>query len=94
MRYSAAEYTGLDLFEGDMDNGEEYATIKLVKTRKEHRCHLSFYENDSNKEHNVKKGEYARFEKALYEGEWVSYYCCVECMDKWLDETYGIKKEE
>lgn len=86
MKYKPEDYLNEPWFQGD-ESDVRCQTIKFVKVRKEHQCWLSLGMNQE--PHNVKKGNYAYYEKALVDGEFGSYYMCTDCMDKWLDEFYG-----
>lgn len=89
MKYTNEEYINCDLFEGERDVDIRCRTVKIVKVRKEQICHIS--RHDGSEGHPVKKGELARCEKALIDGDfWGSYYCCIPCLDKELDEENGI----
>lgn len=83
MKYKPEDYLNENWFEGD-ESEISCQTIKFVKVRKEHQCWLSLGKNTP---HNVKKGDHAYYEKALVDGEFVSYYMCTDCMDNWLDEV-------
>jgi hypothetical protein len=58
-------------------------TVKIVTTAKPHKC-----SNPTNggKLHSIKAGTRARFEHALVDGEWGSYYVCLKCMNEWIKE--------
>ena len=87
MKYTAEDYLSEPWFQGD-ESEIRCQTIKFIKVRKDHQCFLSL--GKSGKEpHEVKKGNYAYYEKALVDGEFFSYYLCTDCMDNWLDEFYG-----
>lgn len=91
MKYTEEDYLNESWFEGD-DSQVACRTIKFVKVRKEHQCFLSMgMWGDS--PHNVKKGNYAYYEKALVDGEWGSYYMCTDCMDNWLDKVNYVEDE-
>jgi hypothetical protein len=77
------DYLRFDPFEGDRDVDIKCHTTKMVTVRKPHVCHMSLAPHE--KKHNVEVGERARYEHALVEGEWGSFYVCTKCMDKWLD---------
>ena len=77
-----AQYAEYDPFEGgDRDVEIKCREVRMVTTRKPHTC-IGFYEGV----HDLPSGSRARFEKALVDGEWGSYYLCVPCMDRYLDE--------
>ena len=51
---------------------------KVVKTRKSHKC--------VNCQNEVAKGENMLRESGFMDGEPVSCYTCLDCLDEWLDE--------
>lgn len=62
-----------DMFAGDFGDGTDRCLYdKIVKVRKEHRCHICDGE--------TKVGELARSAKWIFDGELMSYYCCQECV--------------
>lgn len=94
MKYTEEDYLNEPWFEGE-ESEVACQTIKFVKVRKEHQCWLSLgNERHGVEPHNVKKGNYAYYEKALVDGEWGSYYMCTDCMDKWLDEVNYVEEDE
>lgn len=88
MKYQPDMYLTWDPFEGDMDVDIRCRTVKLVRVRKEHVCHMS--QGGPEPMHNIQPGEMARHESAFVDGShWGSYYCCIPCMDAWFDELNG-----
>jgi hypothetical protein len=89
MEYTNEEYINCDPFDGEMDVDIRCKTVKIVKTRKKHPCHISSF--DGSEGHEVPKGSLARVEKALVDGDfWRAYYCCLPCLRKMLNEEHGI----
>lgn len=78
-----------DPFAGDRDVDVKMHSVKIITLRKPHDCYMGMCPPD--KPHNIERGRRARFEKALVDGEWCSYYICLDCIDKWLKES-GIWK--
>ena len=76
--YSDDDYLNFNPFEGDFEEGIRCRTIKMVKTRKDHQCALN--------DHIIPKGSIVRFEKAIVDGKWGSYYVCKPCMNNWFRE--------
>ena len=74
-------YIDCSLYEGDRDVDIRMRKVKVVKTRKSHPCFLG--------DHIIDIGIMARYEIALVDGEWGSFYDCCECMDKEM-EIYGL----
>jgi hypothetical protein len=61
----------------------KYQTIKIVKTRKEQKC-MGVPGVDGLDLHPIPAGTRARHEKAMIDGEWGSYYTCIDCIKKSL----------
>jgi len=76
--YSDHDYLNFNPFDADFEEGIRCRTIKMVKTRKDHQCALN--------DHIIPKGSTVRFEKAIVEGKWGSYYVCKPCMINWFRE--------
>ena len=83
MKRSKQEYIDFDPCADDRDVDVRCRTVKIVRVRKQHTCVFN------PEAHQIEKGDLARYEKALADGRWGSYYCCIPCLDKWLDELYG-----
>lgn len=86
-----AEIIDIDFFAGDMDDGSEPIrchTVKIVKTRRDQMC-VAFEET-----HVIPKGSRARVERAVYEGEWKSWYACIPCCERWEEELCGPPCED
>jgi len=73
--YSDSDYLDANFFGTDL----QYVTTKIVITRKEHMCALSYREP-----HQIPKGSRAKFMKVIMDGEWGKCWCCTKCMDKEL----------
>ena len=72
-----------DLFASDRDNdGVRVRTSNIVTTRKPHTCRFS-------EPHEIPIGSRARFEKALVDGVWGSFYVCCACLDDWITKHDG-----
>lgn len=73
-----------DPFAGDKDDGGVRArTVKIVTTRAPHTC----LAGDS--PHEISVGVRARCERGILDGQWTSWYACLECVEKELDDYYG-----
>lgn len=73
-------YVNYDMFADDKGGPPlRLNSVKLVKTRKEHECVFV-------KKHVIPVGSLVRFQQAIVDGEWRSFYCCLACMDRWFDE--------
>ena len=85
LKRSEDDYLRFDPFDGDRDVDIRMRTVKLVRVRKPHRCHLGIGEDNA---HDIAIGELARNERAFVDGSfWGSYYVCIPCMDRFLDEV-------
>lgn len=81
-RYTENLYLSFDPFEGDRDVDIRNKTVRIVKTRKPHPCVTVL----SQEQHTIEPGSRARYEKAIVDGRWCSYYVCIDCMNRWLDD--------
>ena len=80
-QYSDADLLGIDLFAGDKDSPTIRArTNRMVTTRKPHDC---LYGVDR---HEIPVGRRARVERAVVDGEWCTYYACVDCLNGYYEE--------
>jgi len=80
MKRSVTEYISYDMFADDKGGPQiRLNSVKLVKTRKEHIC--VFLDT-----HSIPVGTMARYEQGIVDGGWRGFYCCLDCMDKWMDE--------
>jgi hypothetical protein len=82
LKHPAWVYERQDPFDGDRDMDIRLRTVKIVKTRKPHKC-LSPMTCEL---HDIPAGTPVRYEKAIVDGMWGGYYTCIECLDKWLEE--------
>lgn len=83
--YADAEYLRWDPFDGaDRDIDIRARKVKMVTTRKAQRCH------GNSGMHDIPAGTRARYESAIVDGEWGSYYTCVACMDQWLRDVSDV----
>ncbi len=89
MNYPKEIYLKYDPFSGsDRDADIRCHTFSIVKTKKSHQCMLA---NMIAKSHTIKKGQLARYDKAIVDGQWGGYYSCLDCMDIWLSEDWVIR---
>lgn len=93
------KYTEEQMLDYDPFFGEEGVitlhTKKIVKVRKSHPCWfgLNRFRDDVN--HLIEKGQKARFEKALIDGDYFgSYYMCLGCLEKEMDDVYWNGEED
>lgn len=76
MKFEKEDYVNFDPFWSD-ESERTCVTVKIVKCRKEHTC-AGIYTD-----HKILPGEYARYEKALVDGDfWGRYYICIPCLEK------------
>ena len=78
--HADAEYLRYDPFDGDRDVSIKCRTVKLVTTRAPRKC----LDPMKGELHDIPAGTRARYEHALADGKWGSFYTCVACMDNWL----------
>jgi ferredoxin len=81
------KYSVIDTgFFGLSEDGVEHYSEKVVKCRKSHIC------SSCNAE--ISKGHYAIRETGFLDGEPVSNYVCITCLDNWMDEIEEEREEE
>ena len=83
------DYLRYDPFDGDRDVEIRCRTVKLVTLRKPQKC--QGIDADSHG-HPILAGQRARYEKAIVDGEWGSYYVCLGCMRNWLVDFCGMRR--
>jgi hypothetical protein len=79
---SEERYLRYDPFRDDRDVDIKCRTVKMVTTKKPHKC----LDPNKGRLHDIPPGTRARYEHALVDGEWGQYYVCVACLDHWLGE--------
>lgn len=84
MKYDKALYIGSGFY--GIDEDIEHHKEKIVKCRKPHNC--------SSCEKEIKVGEQALNESGFMDGEPVSCYTCLECIEEWLEESGQVETEE
>lgn len=87
MKYTEEQYIQSGFYGLEEDDGVENKKEKLVKCRKEHDC-------VGGCKSVIKVGEHALYESGFLDGEFVSCYTCLHCLDKWLDELLEEEEEE
>lgn len=87
MRYTDADRLAWDPFDGERDVDIRCRSVKIVTTRKPQPC-LGWDGKET--AHQMEPGTRARYERAIVDGEWGSYYICCACMDTWLADR-GIE---
>lgn len=84
-------YLDYDFFAEDKDQeGIRNHSKKMIVTRSEQRC-LS---DGLDGMHQIEAGTRARFDKAVIDGVWASFYTCVRCLDRMLTEDYSTNDIE
>ena len=81
MKYTEKEYIESGFYSDDSESIENYKA-KIVKCRKPHKC-LGGCDTE------IQIGEHAYCEKGFMDGNPVSCYTCIPCLDAWLDEITG-----
>lgn len=83
-----SRYVNHDPFDGDRDADLRLVQVRMVTTRKPHKCLGSIAGEVG--PHDIPVGTRARFEKALVDGDyWGRYYVCTACMDRELSVAEG-----
>lgn len=77
--FSEHSYLTFDPYAGDRDVDVRARSPRIVKTKTAH-------EYIFGETHKIQRGQLARYEKAIVDGEWWSGYVCLECLDKWFIE--------
>lgn len=83
MKYPEEMYLDSGIY--GIEEGIECHTEKLVKCRKSHEC------SSCGKE--IKTKETALYESGFSDGYPVSCYTCIECVEKWLEESGQVETE-
>ena len=87
-RFAEPDYLRFDPFEGDRDVDIRNHTVKMVTTRKPHRCAMP--NGPFDEPHTIPAGSRVRFESAIVDGEWGSYHVCTAYMDEFLESMCGL----
>lgn len=69
-----------------LDEVIEHRKEKIVKCRKPHKCVTC--------EKEIKVGEQALSESGFCDGEPVSCYTCLPCIEEWLEESGQVETDE
>jgi hypothetical protein len=77
MKYKPEDYINSNFYDCD-DTEILNPKSKVVKCRKPHKC-MGGCETE------IKIGDYALLETGFIDGEPVSSYTCLPCIDEWLD---------
>lgn len=88
MKYKPEEYINCGFY--TIEEGFEHHKEKLVKCRKPHEC-MGGMDSCAKTIH---PGEMALYESGFSDGEPVSCYTCIPCLDEWLDELKELQDEE
>jgi hypothetical protein len=83
------EYLDFNPFEGDRDVDIQGYKVRIVSTRKEHKCMAGYLQVNGGDSHTIPARSRAWLETAIVDGEPGSCYCCLPCLDKLMDEIYG-----
>ena len=86
MKYKPEDYIDSGFYGGDFEDIENKKE-KVVKCRKPHECTGGCGTV-------IQPGEYALLETGFFEGQPVSCYTCLPCIDAWLDEIIGEENED
>lgn len=83
MKYDEELYLDSGLYDADMDVDILGHKEKIVKCRKEHTCNAC--------QRTIKVGEQALYESGFMDGKPLSSYTCLECIEKWLEESGQVE---
>lgn len=87
MKYDEDLYIDSGFYEVDMDGEYQKRNEKIVKCRKPHECM-----GGCGRE--IKPGEQAVCETGFLDGKPTSCYTCLQCIEKWLEESGQVETEE
>lgn len=87
MKYKPEMYLDCGLYDGDFGDDIENRKEKIVKCRKPHKC-MGGCDTE------IKVGEYALLESGFLDGEPMSCYTCLPCIEAWLEESGQVDIEE
>lgn len=87
MKYDKELYLDSGFYGGDFGDDITCHKEKIVKCRKPHEC-LGGCGNE------IKVGEYALRETGFMDGEPVSCYTCLPCIEEWLEESGQVETED
>ncbi len=82
--YPDSYYLQHNPFDGDTDTIIRVRKVKLVRTRKEHFCYGSYILGMDAVEHSTRIGDQALRETAIVDNKWGSNYCCLKCIEQYL----------
>ena len=85
MKYDKEKYIGSDIY-GWGDEDISCYKEKVVKCRKPHVCATC--------EKEIKVGDQALSESGFMDGEAVSSYTCLKCIEEWLEESGQVDTDE
>lgn len=87
MKYDKELYLDSGFYGGDFGDDITNHKEKIVKCRKPHEC-------NGGCEKEIKAGDYALLETGFMDGEPVSSYTCLPCIEEWLEESGQVETEE
>jgi hypothetical protein len=76
-------YLAIDWF-GPDESTKECMKVRVIVTRKEHRCAFADIDGAS---HQIPKGTKALKESGKVDGHFGSCYSCLKCLDRWAKKT-------
>ncbi len=83
LKYKPDEYLNCGFYSGEDYDGITNLKRKIVKCRTVHPC-------EGGCDGEIQPGEYALCETGFMDGEPLSSYNCINCLDKWLDELHEL----
>lgn len=87
MKYDEELYINSGFYGVDMDGEYISGKEKIVKCRKPHECMGGCGKT-------INTGEKALYESGFLNGKPVSCYTCLNCIEKWLEESGQVEDEK
>jgi len=87
MKYAKEMYLDSGFYGGDFDDDIENHKEKVVKCRKPHKC-------IGGCEAEISIGDYALLETGFMDGDPVSCYTCLPCIEAWLQESGQVEARQ
>lgn len=84
MKYKPEDYIDSEIY--GIDEDLLCKTEKIVKCRKQHKC--------ASCQKQIEVGKQALYEKGFSDGEPVSCYTCLPCVEEWLEESGQVDIDE
>ena len=86
MKYKPEDYINSGFYSYN-DEEIEITSVKIVKCRKPHKC-MGGCDTE------IQAGEHAMCEKGFLDGQPVSCYTCLPCIESWMEESGQFEPDE